>query len=133
MREIRTSGLMSGEGKRGHWLCLNATAPFLDSTVDESEVGATLPRRKRRHGMRFVVQRLFVVDADVLGGGEAVMLGDQLVTDVLALGAPVFLAPPVGERALRNGSPAPAEVEEGREVGVPYAVDPGPARRSLAH
>jgi hypothetical protein len=32
MREIRTSGLMSGEGKRGHWLCLNATAPFLDST-----------------------------------------------------------------------------------------------------
>src|SRR3954454_16263051 len=30
MREIRTSGLMSGEGKRG-WLRL-ATAPFLDST-----------------------------------------------------------------------------------------------------
>jgi hypothetical protein len=27
MREIRTSGLMSGDGKRG-----NATAPVLDST-----------------------------------------------------------------------------------------------------
>jgi hypothetical protein len=24
---------MSGEGKRSHWLCLNATAPFLDSTA----------------------------------------------------------------------------------------------------
>ncbi len=30
MREIRTSGLMSGEGKRSPWLCLNATAPFLE-------------------------------------------------------------------------------------------------------
>jgi len=29
MREIRTSGLMSGDGKRG-----NATAPVLDSTRD---------------------------------------------------------------------------------------------------
>jgi hypothetical protein len=28
MREIRTSGLMSGEGKRGY----SATAPLLDST-----------------------------------------------------------------------------------------------------
>jgi hypothetical protein len=32
MRQIRTSGLMSGEGKRSHWPCLTATAPFLDST-----------------------------------------------------------------------------------------------------
>jgi len=36
MREIRTSGLMSGEGKRGRWPCLNATAPFLDSTSPKS-------------------------------------------------------------------------------------------------
>ena len=33
MRQIRTSGLMSGEGKRSHWPSLNATAPFLDSTT----------------------------------------------------------------------------------------------------
>jgi hypothetical protein len=33
MREIRTSGLMSGEGKRSRWPSLNATAPFLDSTA----------------------------------------------------------------------------------------------------
>src|SRR5271166_872323 len=33
MRQIRTSGLTSGEGKRGHWPSLNATAPFLDSTI----------------------------------------------------------------------------------------------------
>jgi hypothetical protein len=33
MRQIRTSGLMSGEGKRSHWLSLNAAAPFLDSTM----------------------------------------------------------------------------------------------------
>ncbi len=33
MREIRTSGLTSGELKRGHWLCLNATASFLDSAT----------------------------------------------------------------------------------------------------
>jgi raffinose/stachyose/melibiose transport system permease protein len=33
MRQIRTSGLMSGEGKRSHWPSLNATAPFLDSTI----------------------------------------------------------------------------------------------------
>jgi hypothetical protein len=34
MRQIRTSGLMSGEGKRSHWPCLTATAPFLDSTIN---------------------------------------------------------------------------------------------------
>ena len=27
-RQIRTSGLMSGEGKRSHWPSLNTTAPF---------------------------------------------------------------------------------------------------------
>ncbi len=32
MREIRTSGLMSGEGKRSDWQKPQATAPFLDST-----------------------------------------------------------------------------------------------------
>jgi hypothetical protein len=32
MREICTSGLMSGEGKRNASLCV--TAPFLDSTAD---------------------------------------------------------------------------------------------------
>ncbi|UVK49684.1 hypothetical protein DBIPINDM_007694 (plasmid) [Mesorhizobium sp. AR02] len=32
MREIRTSGLMSGEGKRSDANTAQATAPFLDST-----------------------------------------------------------------------------------------------------
>jgi hypothetical protein len=32
MRESRTSGLMSGEGKRGVAEMAQATAPFLDST-----------------------------------------------------------------------------------------------------
>ena len=32
MREIRTSGLMSGEGKRGDAETAQATAPLLDST-----------------------------------------------------------------------------------------------------
>ncbi len=32
MREIRTSGLMSGEGKRSDAATAEATAPFLDST-----------------------------------------------------------------------------------------------------
>ena len=33
MREIRTSGLMSGEGKRGDAETAQATAPLLDSTL----------------------------------------------------------------------------------------------------
>ena len=32
MREIRTSGLMSGEGKRSDATTAQATAPFLDFT-----------------------------------------------------------------------------------------------------
>jgi hypothetical protein len=32
MRQIRTSGLMSGEGKRSDWQTPQVTAPFLDST-----------------------------------------------------------------------------------------------------
>ena len=32
MREIRTSGLMSGEGKRSDANAVQTTAPFLDST-----------------------------------------------------------------------------------------------------
>jgi hypothetical protein len=38
MRQIRTSGLMSGEGKRSHWPCLTATAPFLDSTIPKPPI-----------------------------------------------------------------------------------------------
>jgi hypothetical protein len=38
MREIRTSGLMSGEGKRGD----AATAPFLDSTRRLANVAQTI-------------------------------------------------------------------------------------------
>jgi hypothetical protein len=34
MREIRTSGLMSGEGKRSDAAKAQATAPFLDSTEE---------------------------------------------------------------------------------------------------
>ena len=34
MREIRTSGLMSGEGKRSDAAMADATAPFLDSTEE---------------------------------------------------------------------------------------------------
>lgn len=33
MREIRTSGLMSGDGKRGDADTAQATAPVLDSTL----------------------------------------------------------------------------------------------------
>ncbi|MDF2973967.1 MAG: hypothetical protein K0R61_4417 [Microvirga sp.] len=33
MREIRTSGLMSGDGKRGNANMAQATAPVLDSTM----------------------------------------------------------------------------------------------------
>jgi hypothetical protein len=33
MRDIRTSGLMSGEGKRSRRPSLNAAAPLLDSTT----------------------------------------------------------------------------------------------------
>jgi len=41
MREIRTSGLMSGEEKRSHWHSLNATALLLDSTMTISTVEAS--------------------------------------------------------------------------------------------
>jgi len=40
MREIRTSGLMSGEGKRSDAIIMaQATAPFLDSTQSVGEGG----------------------------------------------------------------------------------------------
>jgi hypothetical protein len=39
MRKIRTSGLMSGEGKRGDANTAQATAPFLDSTRFELFAG----------------------------------------------------------------------------------------------
>ena len=48
MREIRTSGLMSGEGKRSHWPSLNATAPFLDSTIPHLEPPNSKGRRRPR-------------------------------------------------------------------------------------
>jgi hypothetical protein len=38
MREIRTSGLMSGEGKRSDANMAQATAPFLDSTGGLADV-----------------------------------------------------------------------------------------------
>jgi hypothetical protein len=38
--------LMSGEGKRGHWLCLNATAPFLDSTAYPSRHLSASPHKR---------------------------------------------------------------------------------------
>ena len=37
MREIRTSGLMSGEGKRSDANAVQTTAPFLDSTVKPTQ------------------------------------------------------------------------------------------------
>ena len=39
MREIRTSGLMSGDGKRGDANLAQATAPVLDSTEPGGGVG----------------------------------------------------------------------------------------------
>jgi hypothetical protein len=39
MREIRTSGLMSGDGKRGNANMAQATAPALDSTIDQRSAG----------------------------------------------------------------------------------------------
>jgi hypothetical protein len=47
MRQIRPSGLMSGEGKRSHWPSLNATAPFLDSTI--SRQALVNQRLRQRH------------------------------------------------------------------------------------
>jgi hypothetical protein len=38
MREIRTSGLMSGEGKRSDANMAQATAPFLDSTLTSTGI-----------------------------------------------------------------------------------------------
>ena len=37
MREIRMSGLMSGDGKRGERRTAQATAPVLDSTLSKEE------------------------------------------------------------------------------------------------
>jgi hypothetical protein len=42
MRKIRTSGLMSGEGKRGDANTAQATAPFLDSTGRLADVEQTV-------------------------------------------------------------------------------------------
>src|SRR3954470_8143460 len=42
MREIRTSGLMSGDGKRGGAAWPKATAPVLDSTVSSTQGGGDL-------------------------------------------------------------------------------------------
>ena len=52
MREIRTSGSMSGEGKRSHWPCLNATAPFLDSTAVFAPFVLNILKHKGREGSR---------------------------------------------------------------------------------
>jgi hypothetical protein len=42
MRETRTSGLMSGEGKRSDALTAQATAPFLDSTEELAGADQTI-------------------------------------------------------------------------------------------
>jgi hypothetical protein len=44
MRETRTSGLMSGDGKRSDAHAAQATAPVLDSTRGGAEVIEQLPR-----------------------------------------------------------------------------------------
>lgn len=51
MREIRTSGLMSGEGKRGDAATAQATAPFLDSTK-HCGLRRSRPPRQERSEMR---------------------------------------------------------------------------------
>ena len=43
MREIRTSGLMSGEGKRSDANAVQTTAPFLDSTEDVEVISDVSP------------------------------------------------------------------------------------------
>ena len=51
MREIRTSGSMSGDGKRGAGHRPQATAPILDSTADSDErcVDTRLSQSGRRY------------------------------------------------------------------------------------
>jgi hypothetical protein len=55
MREIRTSGLMSGDGKRGF-----ATAPILDSTVAAAlphQLQAAAPTKQAGGAIAFRVDR----------------------------------------------------------------------------
>ena len=58
MRETRTSGLMSGDGKRGDANLAQATAPVLDSTrkVDSYGLFFTIGDAQHRNG--FLVWQL---------------------------------------------------------------------------
>ena len=52
MPEIGTSGLMSGDGKRGDGLRPQATAPILDSTKGDLGGSARLWLDQREHGAK---------------------------------------------------------------------------------
>src|SRR3954447_22079928 len=64
MREIRTSGLMSGDGKRSDVAWPQATAPVLDSTQDKCQAPArflsesALPRSRPHRAVRREAQAL---------------------------------------------------------------------------
>ena len=66
MREIRTSGLMSGEGKRSDANAVQTTAPFLDSTQGQARHRAARSRsaRRRPQSMAWATRKAF----DAAGG-----------------------------------------------------------------
>jgi hypothetical protein len=64
MRQIRTSGLMSGEGKPSHWPCLTATAPFLDSAIRPLPLNTSDPTAQRRPGPCSMTSHGYGIDGE---------------------------------------------------------------------
>jgi hypothetical protein len=83
MREIRTSGLMSGEGKRSDANTAQATAPFLDSTPFESASASNRSRQRRNGGskapancsLEALIARIAELNLKFKGGGHPVTAG----------------------------------------------------------
>ena len=69
MREIRTSGSMSEERKRGDAHKAQATAPLLDSTGPEATANGAarpkLPKKSGQNGDHFAITAVFWAEADL--------------------------------------------------------------------
>ena len=98
MREIRTSGLMSGDGKRGDADLAQATAPVLDSTQRDDRVVRVLDRITELVEQRSRVSQVGCIEAL----SEPTVIGASGRT--LRLARP---APPIAFRA-RSRQAAPA-------------------------